>query len=213
MSFHPQQTLLSLGYHGSFCTTLEWIGVQKVFILMYLKKYHQNVRNLHPKTSLVKVKTATWTIRVLSPLNVINIWGVPKMSRAQKLNLFIGVKTFMQTAKKGYAFLSMFFPHQMLNHLIMKFLFSVRYSRMCLKRIMLTLYWNVVHMIGPLILKREHNFHSTKSITYHKMNVQLFMSTSMKTLKKGSFDIQSLQLVPWSYCLVMTFFILQNKII
>jgi hypothetical protein len=45
------------------------------------------------------------------------------------------------------------------------------------------------------------------------MNVQLFMSTSMKTLKKGSFDIQSLQLVPWSYCLVMTFFILQNKII
>jgi hypothetical protein len=148
------------------------------------------------KKSLVKVKTATWTIRVLSPLNVINIWGVPKMSRAQKLNLFIGVKTFMQTAKKGYAFLSMFFPHQMLNHLIMKFLFSVRYSRMCLKRIMLTLYWNFVHMIRPLILKREHNFHSTKSITYHKMNVQLFMSTSMKTLKKGSFDIQSLQLVP-----------------
>ncbi len=38
MSFHPQQTLLSLGYHGSFCTTFEWISVQKVFILMYLRK-------------------------------------------------------------------------------------------------------------------------------------------------------------------------------
>jgi hypothetical protein len=35
MLFHPQQTLLSLSYHGSFYTTLEWISVQKVFILMY----------------------------------------------------------------------------------------------------------------------------------------------------------------------------------
>jgi hypothetical protein len=86
MSFHPQQTLLSLGYHGSFCTTFEWIGIQKVFILMYLRKQHQNVKNLHPKTS-VKTKAPTLTSCVLSSLNVTNIWGTPKMSRVQKLCL------------------------------------------------------------------------------------------------------------------------------
>jgi hypothetical protein len=32
-------------------------------------------------------------------------------------------------------------------------------------------------MIAPLILKREHNLHSTQSTTYHEMNMQLFMST------------------------------------
>jgi hypothetical protein len=129
------------------------------------------VRSLHPKTSLVKVKTTTWTICVLSYLNAINICGVPKMSRAPKFNLFVGARIFMQTTKKGDTFLLMFFPHQMLNHLIMRFFISRRNSRMCLKRIMLTPYWIIVHMIAPLILKREHNLHSARSTTYHKTNV------------------------------------------
>jgi hypothetical protein len=30
--------------------------------------------------------------------------------------------------------------------------------------------------------------------------VQLFMNTSMKTLRKGSFDILNFQLVPRSHC-------------
>jgi hypothetical protein len=47
---------------------------------------------------------------------VINIWEVLKMSRAQKFNLFIGARAFMQTAKKRDAFLSMFFPHQSPHH-------------------------------------------------------------------------------------------------
>ncbi len=154
------------------------------------------MRSLHPKTSLVKVKTTTLTTCVLSSLNVINIWGMPKMLKAQKLNLFIGARAFMQTAKKRHAFLSMFFPHQMLNHRIMKFLLSIRNSRMCLKRKMLTPYRNIIHMIVALILKREHNLHLARSITCHKMNVQVFMSTLMKTLKKGSSNILNLQPMP-----------------
>jgi hypothetical protein len=158
------------------------------------------VISLHLKTSLMDVKTTTWTICVLSYLNVINIWGMPKMSRVQKLNLFVGAKAFMQIAKKGDAFLSMFFPHQMLNHFIMRFLISIRNSKMCLKRRMLTPYQNIVHMIAPLILKREHNLHSARSITYHRTNVKLFMNTSVKTLRKGSFNILNFQLVPRSHC-------------
>jgi hypothetical protein len=35
-----------------------------------------------------------------------------------------------------------------------------------------------------------------RSITCHKMNVQVFMSTLMKTLKKGSSNILNLQPMP-----------------
>jgi hypothetical protein len=70
---------------------------------------------------------------------------------------------------------------------------------MCLKRKMSTPYWSIVHMIAPLFLKKQHNLHLAQSTTYHKTNVQLFMNTSMKTLRKYSFNILSFQLVPWSY--------------
>jgi len=104
------------------------------------------------------------------------------MSRAQKLS---------SLEQKERHSLSMIFPHQMLNCLIIKFLPNIKNSRTCLKRITLTPYQNIVDMIASLILKREHNLHSGESTTYHKMNLQLFVSTSMKTLKMGSFDIPS----------------------
>lgn len=90
---------------------------------------------------------------------------------------------------------SMFFPHQLLNHLIVKPLPSIRNLRTCLKNRMLTPYRSILHMIAPLILKMEHNLHSDQSTTYHKTNLHLFTSTMMKTLRRGSFDIPSLQLV------------------
>ncbi len=64
---------------------------------------------------------------------------------------------------------------------------------------MWTLCLNINHTIAPLNLWKEHNLHSDPSIICYKMNLQCFMNTSMKTLRKGSFDIPSLQLVSRSY--------------
>jgi len=64
---------------------------------------------------------------------------------------------------------------------------------------MWTICLNIDHTTAPLNLWKEHNLHSDPSIICYKMNLQCFVNTSMKTLRKGSFDIPSLQLVPRSY--------------
>jgi hypothetical protein len=149
------------------------------------------MKNLHPKTSSVKSKNISWMSHVLSSLNVANIWGIPKMSKAQKL-CALEQKLSCKLPKKERHSLSMIFPHQMLNRIIMKFLPNIKNARTCLKRKTLTPYQSIVDMIASLILKRDHNLHSGQSTTYHKMNLQLFVITSIKTLKMGSFDIPSL---------------------
>ncbi len=110
--------------------------------------------------------------------------------------LFVGAKAFMKATTRGDAFLFMFFPHQMLTHVHMKFLPSTKNLRMCLKRKIWTPYPSIDHTTTPLILWRECNLHSNPSIICHKMNLQHFVNTSMRTLRRGSFNIQSLQPVP-----------------
>ncbi len=126
---------------------------------------------------------------VLISFNVTNIWKMPKMSRTQKLCLLEQDLSCKLPRKKMHSW-SMFFPHQILNCFVMRFLHNIRNSRMCLKRKTLTLYQNIVHMIAPLILKKEHNLHSGWFTTYHIMKLQLFMSTSMKTLKRVHLTFQ-----------------------
>ncbi len=54
------------------------------------------------------------------------------------------------------------------------------------------------HMTTPLILWKEHNIHLDPSIICHKLNLQHFMNTSMKTSRKGSFGNPSFQMMPVS---------------
>jgi hypothetical protein len=70
-------------------------------------------------------------------------------------------------------FLFMFFPHQMLNHIHMKFLPNTKNSRMCLKREMWTPCPNIDHMTTPLILWKEHNLHLDPSIIREYFNENL----------------------------------------
>jgi hypothetical protein len=63
---------------------------------------------------------------------------------------------------------------------------------------MQTLCLNIDHTTAPLNLWKKHNLHSDPSIICYKTNLQRFMNTSMKTLRKDSFDIPNLQLVPQS---------------
>jgi hypothetical protein len=116
--------------------------------------------------------------------------GGKKRPRCPK-PLFIGAKAFMKATIKEMHFLFMFFPHQMLNHVHMKFLPNTKNSKMCLKRGMWTFCPNINHMIAPLILWKKCNLHSDPSIICHKTNLECFTSTLMRTLKMGSFDIQS----------------------
>jgi len=58
---------------------------------------------------------------------------------------------------------------------------------------------SIDHMTTPLILWKEHNLHLDPFILCRKTNLQHLVNTLMKTLKKGSFDIQSLQLMPSSF--------------
>ncbi len=81
----------------------------------------------------------------------------------------------------------------------MKFLFNTKNSRMCLRREMQAPCPNINHMTAPLILWKERNLHLDPSIFCRKTNLQHLVNTSKKTSKKGSFNIQSLQLVPLSF--------------
>jgi len=68
----------------------------------------------------------------------------------------------------------------MLNHFVTRFLPNIRNSRTCLKIRTLTPYQNIIQMIAPLTLKKEHNLHLGRSTTWHKTNLQLFVNTLMK---------------------------------
>jgi hypothetical protein len=79
----------------------------------------------------------------------------------------------------------------MLSHVHIKFLPSAKNSKMCLRRGMWTFCLSNNHTTAPLILWKKCNLHFDPSIICHKMNLQHFNSTSTRTLKMGSFDIQS----------------------
>jgi hypothetical protein len=66
---------------------------------------------------------------------------------------------------------------------------------------MKTRYLNIGHMIVQLIWRKEHSLHLDPSITCCKTNYWHFENTSMKILRKGSFDTPSFQLVFQSYLL------------
>jgi hypothetical protein len=106
--------------------------------------------------------------------------------------LFVGAKVFMKVATKGDAFLFMFFLHQMLTHVHIKFLPSTKNLNMRLKKEIRTPCPSIDHTTAPLILWKECNLHSNTFIICHKMNLQHFINTSMRTSRRGSFDIQSL---------------------
>jgi hypothetical protein len=59
--------------------------------------------------------------------------------------------------------------------------------------------WNIIHMIAPSILKKEHNFQLDPFTTCHKTNLHLFMNTLTRILKRGSFSIPNLQPMPLSF--------------
>jgi hypothetical protein len=78
----------------------------------------------------------------------------------------------MKVATKGYSLWFMFFLHQMLNHIHMKFLLSTKNSRMCLRREMWTPCPNIDNTIAPLILWKECNLHLDPSIICCKFIMQ-----------------------------------------
>ncbi len=92
------------------------------------------------------------------------------------------------------------FPHQMLSHIHMRLFPNTKNSRMCLRRKMRTPCPSINHTTSPLILRKERKLHSNPSIICHKTNLQLFMNTLMIILRKGSFNIPNLKLVP-QFCL------------
>ncbi len=114
--------------------------------------------------------------------------------------LFVGAKAFMKVATKWDAFLIYVLPSPNVEPCLdMKFLPNTKNSRMCLKIEMQTPCPSIDHMIAPLILWKEHNFHLDPSIICCKTNLQCFVNTSMKTSIRGSFNIQiNLQPVPLS---------------
>jgi hypothetical protein len=117
----------------------------------------------------------------------------------------------MQARKKGDAFFVYAIPTLgpgMQQHKIpiqyqdyIKSLFNTKTTKMFLKRKMQTNYLNIGHMIVQLIWRKVHSPHLDPSIICYETNFQRFENTSTKILKRGSFDIQSLQLVLQSYLL------------
>jgi hypothetical protein len=73
--------------------------------------------------------------------------------------------------KEEMHFLFMLFSHKMLNHIHMKFLLNTKNLKMCLRREMWTPCTNIDHMIAPLILWKEHNFHLDPFIICRKSNL------------------------------------------
>ncbi len=85
--------------------------------------------------------------------------------------LFIGAKGFVQATKKGDAFFIYVLPSLDVEHVHMRFLPSTNNSRICLKKECRHFAQHINHMISPLILKKEHNFHLNPSSIYHKTNL------------------------------------------
>jgi hypothetical protein len=106
--------------------------------------------------------------------------------------LFIGARVFMQVTKKGNAFFIYVLPTSKVELLCHDIPSQYKEFKDMFERKTLTPYQSIVHMIALLILKRGHSLHLSQSTTYHKTNLQIFMNTSMKTLKRGSLDIPSL---------------------
>ncbi len=92
--------------------------------------------------------------------------------------------------KEEMHFLFMFFLHQMLNHIHIQFFPNTKNLKMCLRREMWTPCTNIDHMIAPLILWKEHNFHLDPSIICHKSNLQCFVNTLMKASRRVHLTIQ-----------------------
>ncbi len=109
--------------------------------------------------------------------------------------LFVRVKTFIQVVKKGNAFLIYTIPSLDVEPCPHEIIPNAKTSRMCLRR-MQTPCPNIDHMITPLILKKKRNLHLDSSIIFHKTNLEFFMNISTRMLKRGSFNISNLQLVP-----------------
>lgn len=65
--------------------------------------------------------------------------------------LFVGARAFMQAAKKKDAFLIYVLPASDVELFHHEFFSQYKEFKVCLKRKTLTPYWNIVHMIAPLI--------------------------------------------------------------
>ncbi len=94
--------------------------------------------------------------------------------------------------KKEMHYLCMPFQPLILGHNNMRSIFRTKITKMFLKRKMQTHYLNIGHMIVRLIWRKERNPHLDPSITCHMTNFQHFENTSMKILRKGSFNIPNL---------------------
>jgi hypothetical protein len=175
MSFHLQEVFSSLDCLGLFYIINEWIGIQGIFIF----KHHN---------------TRPWNVKPLS--KACNIWSnretlvVQKGLNAPSFCLLEQKLSWKLSQEKMHSWF-MFFLRQMLNHVHMKFLPSTKNSRMWLRRKMQTPCPNINHTTVSLILWKEHNLHLNPFTICHKTNLQQFMNTSMKTSKRGSFDIPS----------------------
>jgi hypothetical protein len=122
MSFHPQEIMSSLDCLGLFYIIHEWINIRGIFILK-----HHNMRSWNVKPSLETCKI--WNNR--ETLVVQKSLGAPSLcSLEQKLS--------WKLPQKEMHFLFMFFLHQMLNHVHMKFFLNTKNSKMCLEKKMQT---------------------------------------------------------------------------
>ncbi len=152
MSFHPQEIMSSLDCLGLFHIIYKWIGIQGVFILK-----HHNMRPWSVKPSLEAYKI--WNDKETSMVQ--EGLGAPSLYSLKK------ILSWRLTWKEMHSWF-MFFLHQMLNHVHMKFLPNTKNSRMCLRRKMQTHYPNIDHTIVPLILWKQNNLHLDPSTICHK---------------------------------------------
>ncbi len=199
MSFHPQQNLFSLGYHGSFCITFEWIGIQKVFIFMYLKKKSKcekfTSKNIISESKYYHLDNSSTKFSKCDKY-LGNAQDV-KSSKA----LFVETRTFMQAAKKGDTFSIYDFPTLDVESLPHEIPSQYKeFKDMREKKNVDTL---PKHCPYDCTIDLEEGTQPPFGLIYNLAQGELAPLHEYidENLRKGSFDIPSLQLVPPSYLL------------
>jgi hypothetical protein len=146
-----------------------------------------HTRSLHFQHKALECETF---IRSMQNLKQKEDLGGTRRPRCPK-PLFVTTKAFMKVTTRGDAFFIYVFPLPNVEPRHMKFLPCTKNSKMCLKREMQTPCPNIDHITTPLILWKEHNLHSDPSIICCKTNLECFVNISVRTSRRGSFDIQS----------------------
>jgi hypothetical protein len=149
---------------------------------------------------ILHVKTQQELINACRNSNVKEILGVTKDPNISSLCSWEQEHSYKQQRREMH-YLCMPLKPLILRCSNMKSLFSTKTTKIFLKRKMQTHYLNIGCMIERLIWRKECNPCLDPFITCHRTNFWHFENTSMKILKRGSFNIPSFQMVLQSYLL------------